>query len=246
MTIVNIQFTGLGLSNGYRGDEWFENRINIYNNYTFKSLVNQTDKDFYIWLCFREEERNNPLINKINKTEQTFLTFGGITIWDDKKQDEEKGLLERIKKTIPELKFIKEDVRLINLGSDDMYSIDTIERVNKEEFVPNRVLTHRNGYVYNISSDRLAEWLPTTNPPFYCVMLKNEDLTNADRYYAWASRVKSHEFLPQVFDEKRMEDFKYMVVTHDYNISTIFNHPFKGNEFYYDQDKLKIKKQFGI
>ena len=55
---VYCPFTGVGIK-GYSGDEWFKYRIKLFRDYTLKSLQNQTDKDFVIWLSFRPEERGN-------------------------------------------------------------------------------------------------------------------------------------------------------------------------------------------
>ncbi len=62
-----VPFTGLGLHNGFRGDAWFKNRIEIFKNYTLKSLLNQTNKDFVLWFCFRPEEEINPLLIELQK-----------------------------------------------------------------------------------------------------------------------------------------------------------------------------------
>ena len=54
--LISVPFTGLGLHGGYRGDSWFKYRVEVFKKYTLPSLMNQTNKDFTIWLQFRPEE----------------------------------------------------------------------------------------------------------------------------------------------------------------------------------------------
>lgn len=87
--LIYIPFTGVGLYGGYRGDEWFKERIRIFKEYTLKSLLNQTNKDFIVWMSFRPEEINNPLLEELGKilisSPLIFLcTFDGLMYHDDK------------------------------------------------------------------------------------------------------------------------------------------------------------------
>ena len=56
--IVLIPFTGVGIP-GYKGDVWFKERIALFERYTLESLLNQSDKDFTLWVVFRPEEKNH-------------------------------------------------------------------------------------------------------------------------------------------------------------------------------------------
>lgn len=245
MIIVSVPFTGLGLFNGYRGDDWFKRRIELYNKYTAKCLAKQTNQDFIIWMQFRPEEKDNPLIKEIDVSHKTIMTFGGICIWDDRKQNEEQGLRDRLKATLPELSSIinKEDVRLINLASDDMYSEEVVDSVQNALWSPRTALTHQYGYIYHISG-RLAEWNPTTNPPFYTLMYPNADFLDPELHYKFLEGFHSHEDIVKVFNPVRMPDRRYLVLTHDANISTAFSHPFRQNEIYSETAKNIILKKF--
>jgi hypothetical protein len=50
--------------------------------------------------------------------------------------------------------------------------------------------------------------------------------------------------IPKVFEEVRMPDRRYCVVVHDKNISTIFNHPFRGAEVWDEIAKTNILNNF--
>lgn len=244
MIIISIPFSGLGLFNGYRGDDWFKRRIELFHKYTLKSLLNQTEQDFIIWLQFRPEEKNNPLIKTFNIPHKHIMTFYGVCIWDDKKDNEEQGLLNRLKATLLELKDIigKQNVKLVNLGSDDMYSKEVMESIKAQPFKERTALTHRLGWIYSDTEDRLANWNPTTHPPFHTIMFSNKSFLDPVEHYKF--KYQSHEYIPELFNEVRMPDRRYCVVVHDQNISTIFQHPFKGKEFYDEGTKLLILNNF--
>ena len=88
--IVYTPFTGVGLHGGYRGDEWFKHRIEIFKNYTLKSLLNQTNKSFVHWLSFRPEEKNNPIFLELIEYLKTLedykfvVTYHNLIYHDDK------------------------------------------------------------------------------------------------------------------------------------------------------------------
>ena len=246
ITIISIPFTGLGMFDGYRGDEWFKRRIDLFHKYTLQSLLKQTDQNFLIWLQFRPEEKDNPLIKTIKIPHEHIMTFGGICIWDDRKQEEEKGLLTRLKNSIPELKEKVGDknVKLVNVASDDMYSDEVVASINEQEFKEKNALTHRFGYVYSDTYDRLAEWNPTTHPPFHTIMYANETFLDPEKHLNFIKEYKSHEYIPEVFNEVNMPDGRYCVLVHNSNISTIWEHPFRGREFYGQTEKNNILTKF--
>lgn len=87
--IIAIPMTGVGLHGGFRGNSWYEHRINIFKNYTLKSLANQTNKDFLLWMWFRPEEEHNPLTSRLREAVEKagvphVFTFNGLMYWDDK------------------------------------------------------------------------------------------------------------------------------------------------------------------
>ena len=125
-----VPMTGLGLFNGYRGDEWLKNRLEIFNEYVLPSLLNR--KDFYLWFCWRPEEKTNPIVKQFQNTLEGIKdlsvvhTFGGIPFYDDKYS--ENTAQERLKRTLeislPELKEIVDSANQVTVQiqpSDDMY-----------------------------------------------------------------------------------------------------------------------------
>jgi hypothetical protein len=84
-----VPMTGVGTHHGFRGQKWFNDRVEIFKNYTLKSLIHQKNRAFLTWLTFRPQEKNNPLIEEIKeefkKNQMSVLmTFDGLLYWDDK------------------------------------------------------------------------------------------------------------------------------------------------------------------
>ena len=83
-----IPLTGVGIP-GFRGDDWYRKRIEIFKNTTLKSLLKQENKNFVLWITCRPEEENNPLTKEFGmdlwemEIEYIF-TFDGLPYWDDK------------------------------------------------------------------------------------------------------------------------------------------------------------------
>jgi len=260
--LIQIPFTGLGLQNGYRGDEWLRHRIEIFKNYTLKSLLNQTEKRFVTWLCFREKEKTNLQVIELfayltSLNFPVIFTFGGIVFWDDKYPND--NLLERLKITLPELKNIvgnKKYVYETILASDDMYHKDAFKTIQQQEFREQKALVHWKGFILNQETGQLAEWKPIENhlPPFYTIMYPADVFMNPEKHFEYMKGYKSHEDIERLFDCVKLPDYRYCVVTHGKNISTtwqwhrlfkLIRHPFIGREFK-GEKKEKWLREFGV
>ena len=101
--LIYIPMTGVGVNQGFRGQEWFDYRIKIFKEYTLKSLLNQSNKKFVLWLSFRKEEKQNVSVNRLaahlyNKGIIFTMTFDGLMYWDDKFNTDFKSRWENIKR----------------------------------------------------------------------------------------------------------------------------------------------------
>ena len=95
-----VPFTGLGLHNGFRGNQWLINRIKIFNQFVLPSILAQGN-DLTVWFCWRPEEEYNALVvefqTMLDSIEglNTIHTFGGCFFWDDKYSDQEASAGDR-------------------------------------------------------------------------------------------------------------------------------------------------------
>jgi len=248
---IMTPFTGLGVHRNRFSDEWLSYRIMIFKNYTLKSLLNQTNKNFVHWISFRQVDKERPLIKELYRYLKSIdykfvFTFHGIGFWDDKYEND--NLLERLTKTLPALREIcegKEYIWETILGSDDMAHEKAVECIQEHESEKNKALTHGDGYLFNANTQRLAEWNPETNPPFYTIMYPMETFLNAEKHVEYMKGFKTHEDIPNLFDCEKLNDGMYCYLVHKNNISTNWWHPFRGKLFTWQQG-TEILRGFGI
>jgi len=90
--------TGVGIGQGFKSEEWFKYRLEIFKKYTLASLLKQKNRGYLLWLSFRPEEHDHPLVKElieylVEKKMPMIITFHGLMYWDDKFT---KGLKNRI------------------------------------------------------------------------------------------------------------------------------------------------------
>lgn len=255
-----VPFTGLGLHGGYRGDHWLKNRIEIFKKFVLPSLQNQGSRDFYVWFCWRPEEKENPIVKDfiefLSKVRDFFPvhTFGGICFWDDKYDDKEASerLLSALKISLPELKNHIGEIPyvLVTLQpSDDMYLSGTpkeikakfIELLEKDPQDTKQAVGYKKGYIINYWTKELAEYNTTgwtvdktsayntdTIPPFFTILFSAEEFLDPQKHYEHLGPYKSHEMIGDHFVYSALETRGFIVGCHGENISTTFNHRYKG------------------
>ena len=236
-----VPFTGLGLYNGYRGDKWLKNRINIFNEYVLPSLINQTKKEFIVWICWRLEERQNEIVKEFMRMLEDIRgmrfvhTFGGIPFYDDK-YDEDKAnyrLYRNLEATLPELKDYVGDAEVVFMTiqpSDDMYFSRMAETIQCAWPEDKDAMGFQRGYIMNYATKELAEYNPTTTPPFATIRFRAETFLDPRQHFQFTGPYKSHEFVKDHLREGFWEDRGFVVGTHGVNISTVWKHHYKGRE----------------
>lgn len=248
--LMMIPFTGLGLHQGYRGDVWFKNRIEIFKNYTLKALLNQTNKNFVVWFCFRKEEEFNPLLIELRKYMDRLplkcvYTFGGICFWDDKYIND--NLLERLENTLPELENLVSgyDWVLTTIQpSDDMFVNNAVEKIQQQEVARKMAFVWTKGCLINARTHQVAQYNPDTLPPFTTIVFPTKVFLDPLEHFNYIGPYKSHEFVKDWFQCKKLEGRGFMVGVHGENISTTWS-TFKGLE-YKGREKQDILTRFGV
>lgn len=252
--ILYIPFTGLGLFNGFRGDSWFSYRAEIFNKYTLESLKGQK-KPFILWISFRPQEKNNPITKKIEKYVKEsgikyVFTFDGLMYHDDKDVKRNSTLMERLGKS---LKIVKKylDLHLkytylTVISSDDLFASDMTKIIQSKKYIYGGALYHRKGYVLNIETNELADWYNPYSIGFYTIYYETKNFLDEGKHLFQQGNLTSHELVSQIYISEEMPDNKYCCVVHGRNISTIWDHPYKGKQYFYDKDKKKILKTFNI
>jgi len=248
---VYVPFTGLGLHKGYRGDGWLRNRIKIFKEYPLKSLLKQTEKDFTLWISWREQEKTNPQVIELygylkDLGLKVIFTYHGIMFWDDKYPQDK--LLERLEKTLPELKEVIGDKKYVYMTiqpSDDTYWLRMVEEVQVQPFKYKRVFGYSHGYILNMKTMELAEYNPTIYPPFYTVMFETPEFLSPYQHYTYIGPYEDHGVVARMFECANSNIRGFIVGIHGENISTVWNEPFRGRTLS-EQERSEIFKSFGI
>jgi len=115
--LIQVPFVGVGIR-PYRGDDWYRHRVNIFKKYTLNSLLNQTNRQFILWLSFIPELKNHPVTIELKqflkeKGVIAFMTFDGLMYHDDKFN---KGFKEKLMNL----------ARLIRMAYDSPKPVHTI------------------------------------------------------------------------------------------------------------------------
>ena len=248
--IFQTTFTGRGKFDGFRGQPWYAHRAGIFEKYTVQNLINQTDKDFIWWLCFRPQEKDNPVTNRIRKALNEsgidyVMTFNGQIMYDDRAEEKNKDLVERTTKSLKEIapKINTDYVYEVHFDSDDMVHKRFVEVIKDKPFKERGALFMKDGFVFT-PDERVAKWYNPKAQQNYTIMYPKEIYLDAKKKYEYQNGFKSHEEIPDKFNAEELPTGMFCSMIHGTNISTVWSHPFRGEEYYYDDEKLFIINQF--
>lgn len=239
--IFQVPFTGLGLRDGYRGDAWLRNRIAVFKRFVLPALVGQTKKEFIVWVAWRHQEKENPIVGEFMRSldgmrGMRFVhTFYGVPMWDDKYDDETAAA--RLKATLglslPVLASYVVDAEWVYLTcqpSDDMYAANAAEMIQHELPATGKAIGWTNGYVMNYATKAVAEYNADTLPPFATIIFDKHSFVTPALHYDYIGPFKSHEEVKEALNFKELPGRGFCVGIHGENISTTWNVPFKGRE----------------
>ncbi len=146
--------------------------------------------------------------------------------------------LERVREKLGEFSEFSY-VYLTRMDSDDMIHRDWIKELGQYDPKYRQSFVRNKGYVYNGSE--LAEWNPTTCPQFFTVCIPSNVFNKGKFWVDYWGDYKSHEDANKVFSPVILDDYKYLMLMHGNQISSTWNHPFRGKEI----KDLSILNDFG-
>ena len=250
-------FTGLGLYGGHRGGRWLKNRIKIFKQFVIPSIQAQTNQNLVLWVSWRHEDIGDSEILGLEKYIKSFriktvFTYSGVCFWDDKYPDEiaRDRLIKAVHGSMGELiNEIGENqtVLMTIQPSDDCYYSKMVEETQAffKENADTDVFGYKRGYVMDYVNERLADWNPSTTPPFYTIKFTRENFTETLKHINFTGPYKSHEYVKDFMKASYVDARGFLVGTHGENISTVFNHPFVGHEYLGD-NVWTTKGNFGL
>jgi hypothetical protein len=249
MIIFSIPVTGKTQhGDGFKGQDWFDFRAGVFEQYTAKNLHKQTDKDFLVWLQFRPQEKDNPTTKRFEKALKGLnyiITYNSPIMMEDKATWHNDNLIERSVSSLGALQgHINDDwVVEVGLDSDDMVRDDFVSYLKTREMKNNGAFYMQKGWVYSLS-DRLAEWNNPRSMSIYAITYPRDIFLDAKKHFEYQKGFNSHEQIPEKFDAELLPDGMYCATTHGKNISTEWNHRFRGKEIYNESDKKIILNHF--
>lgn len=263
--LLYIPFTGLGLYNGFRGQRWLKNRRKIFWDFVIPSLKAQTNKNFILWISWRYEEKDNPLVKELksyldNIGLKNVFTYSGVCFYDDKYPDDiaRERLVSAIHGSMGQLLNVMGEVDTILMTiapSDDCYHSNAV-RFLQNAFKENselQAIGFTKGYICNYITKEVREYNPTTNPPFYTIKFPRDIFIDPKRHtdytalkkdvgkYKVGTPLPSHEYIAKCLKYGIINERGFLVGTHNENISTHFNIPFAGEKV-----DASILKDFGL
>lgn len=249
-------FTGLGLYQGFRGNHWLANRIKIFKHFVLPSLLAQTNHEFVHWIAWRPEEAANPLVQELERElnqlrDYRFIfTYGGCFFYDDKYDPVIAAgrLLGSLETNLSQLEKTVGDAEVVYMTiqpSDDCYLSHAVSDIQSHKFKARQSLGYKQGYIMNYQTLEIAEYNPETIPPFFTIMFPREDFLDPQKHYDYTGPYVSHEYIAKHTSFAALPGRGFIVGTHGENVSTHFNHPFKGRLLTLEEQE-KVLIQAGL
>jgi predicted hydrolase (HD superfamily) len=244
---------------------WVKYRINFFNSMVLKSLLNQTFKDFEIWLICGRRHKKITSNYKWHKRIKLIYPVGTDVVGDT------FTLSPLFEDSVPKLlikEFGEQDsdyLSITRLDSDDLLHRDAMEEVRERT---ERILKYNptsrkrfvfKQYVYWDTVNAWISWQRWDNPPFYVHLFPKKI------YQDWKELQQqhfiNHRFLDRSGSSLELSSHKVLVTYHTENISRIKRNKsveaitdfkfkeFKEKGFPFTRDKMEINKilsEFGV
>lgn len=187
--------------------EWWKYRLSIYENYTLRSLMNQTNKNFYILMTL---DNKFPLREELT----VILEKSGLKyIIFDKSSDHFEEVIQR---EAPPFDY----VFATRLDSDDLFRNDAIDEIQQYDFIHQGALVHQKGYCYNCVDKKLQHYF-VQSPPTSTIMYTKEIFLSDDRRREYTNS-RGHD---QVFSQMNsivLTENMYMILIHEHNRRSVY------------------------
>lgn len=207
--------------------EWIDYRIEIFMKYTAQSLMNQSNQDFITIVRYWDSSKD--------------LVFEALSKYEKLPKNirfEKDSQADRIIEN-----YIKDSdiFYIVRIDSDDMYAPDFMEKLNKLNYYDElQCIICQDGYVYDISDDKLATW-HYFSPPFYTLVYNTNKYLKGERYIIEGGHdgaIKlNYEVLPGL---------NFVFLVHKKNISSKFDNRVDKKIIENEEEKDTLLKNLRI
>ena len=222
--------------------DWIEYRFKFFIDYTLKNLLNQTNKDFTLWIRFNvlfkeySSKLGDYLKEKGIKYIFTYTRFASES-WTDKEENY---------KELREFFLSKEYVYYTRIDSDDLYDLTVIDEIQNTEIKDYKALQYPKGYLYNLVNEKLYHYDRIVNP-FYTLICPSNIFIDRQIRVEYYDGFEENKIYDKSYT-KFLSDNKFVVLVHSFN-ATNENSVLSGSLYYIGaeirgEEKNKILNNF--
>lgn len=191
--------------------EWINKRIDVFMNFTAKSLMNQSNQDFYA--VYAIEDNTESLIN---------LALAKYNKLPDNIRFVKKSEYSRY---IDELSKGYDLLYLTRLDSDDMYSNKFVDKLYNYNICENtQVFICKDGYIYDSTNNKMNEYThdSLTFYTFIYRLYKEREKYDSLPITPWNLLLNFSHFSPLSYQYEELEGRNFMFNIHDHNTDSRF------------------------
>ena len=222
--------------------EFVEYRYSFFKKYTYRSLMNQTFKDFEIWLLCGQ--RHYEFTSMINLDNVKMVYSKKIDVSEDTFRIDSSNMVWRSKKEYEEFSHLNDDyIAISNINSDDLFHRDAMAEVAA---VTKRIIKSRpkvrkrmlfRDYIYWDTLNHFISFGRRINPVFFThvfpkSMYHNWNILREEHYY-------KHRFMGKE-DDIELSSNKVVVTSHKMGIRVIRR---KRKFIIYNESELRKLKR---
>lgn len=213
-----------------KNEFWIKNRINIFMNYTYKSLVNQTNQDFTACIIY-DDKTENLIVSELMKYGelQENIRFIGKSIIDNFIKEKIVG---------------SEYVYFVRIDSDDMYHKSYIQKLYDYTPLPETVaLINEWAYLYDSYNHKLFECKAKVLS-CYTLIFKTEDYLSGAVPTVVTNQLDAQMGVAQyVLKKEYLDGINYAWHVHSKNTVTSTEEWFTNEWTTYLSDEIKDEKE---
>jgi hypothetical protein len=189
-------------------DEWWKNRLNVYEYFCLNSIKQQTNKNFLLLMS---------------------LDWVPSHVCEKIKQILDRSGLKYIIHIIKDVSFSEimkpfvDDFEIIyhtRIDSDDLFHKNAVEEIQSYDFENRRALVFQKGYCYDIRENKLRHYF-MPSPPFSTIMYPMNIYIDKQKQEEYKN-FRSHDTLVQKMPYISLSENKFIVNVHGTNRITTF------------------------
>ena len=233
-----IYFIETGFARGIgQTREWWDYRLKIFEYYTLPSILNQSNKDFYLIV---HVDNRFPLLDELERMLKKY-TSKYIIINDSLESSKQYFKFEN--KDFKEAQY----VCLTRIDSDDLFHKDVMKEIQQYRFRWRRALILQKGYCYNCINKKLQHY-KVFSPPNSTIMFPKEIFVDIKKRKDYIGELHGHDQVFSRFNSIVLSEDKYIILVHSNNRRTLYyeNAIELGRTEIPTKRHNKILKNFGV